>query len=120
MNVGRHARGLGGLFALVAVVLAGCVAPLEPEEEVAIDEVGEELMTSSPERTGGDGEGSAGDLDEPAPPVDDMPDPLPWHEAVGAPSGGCDPQTSRSGPDPLPWTPTFGSAGTVGSGSGKD
>jgi len=117
MNVGRQSLGLGGLFALVAMMLTGCV--VTPEESVTVDEAVEELSTVSSETDDQADRGSPDVPDEPPPQTDDVPDPLPWNELHTIKPGGCDP-AARSGPDPLPWVPDLGTQGSAGTGTKQD
>lgn len=117
MNVGRQSLGLGGLFALVATVLTGCL--VAPDESAAVDEAIEELAASSSDGENQPDRGSPSVPDEPPPQTDDMPDPLPWHEIVTVKPGGCDPE-ARSGPDPLPWVPGAGTQSSPGTGTKQD
>ncbi len=122
MNVGRQSLGLGGLFALLATVLTGCLAPLEPDELVRVDEAREEISTTSTESESADDQadrGSPSEMEDPPPETDDQPDPLPWTQLVPGLLGGCDPQ-ARSGPDPLPWLPGAGTQSSPGTGSAQD
>jgi len=116
MNVGRQSLGIGGLFALVATMLTGCLAA--PDESVTIDEAAIELSTNPSDAEDSE-RGSPDEVDEPPPQTDDNPDPLPWLELHTVKPGGCDPE-ARSGPDPLPWLPDFGTQSSAGSGTKQD
>jgi hypothetical protein len=117
MNVGRQSLGLGGLFALVATVLTGCLAT--PDESAVIDEAIEELQASSPASEDQADPDAPSVPDEPPPQTDDMPDPLPWSEVITVKPGGCDPG-ARSGPDPLPWMPGTGTQSSPSTGTKED
>jgi len=116
----RMELGLGGILALVAVALAGCVAPLEPSE--SLDETGEEL-TIVPSGSGSseDSSDDGASDDPPSAPVagDVMPDPLPWRDELTRASNTTlrDPG-AQQGPDPLPWDP--GTQSSPGTGSSHD
>ncbi|MRG91757.1 hypothetical protein [Polyangium spumosum] len=117
MNVGRQSLGLGGLFALVAMMLTGCL--VAPDESVTVDEAVEELQASASDSDDQADRGASELPDEPPPQTDDMPDPLPWTELHTLTPSGCDPQ-ARSGPDPLPWEPPSGTQSSPGVGTKQD